>query len=995
MSSATIAVSDNDPTVTISRNAVAVTEGTSAVFTVSRDRAASTSIRVYVGVSDGPGDFIAGTAPTSVLIGPNRSSATLTVRTDNDNVDEPDGSITATISPRSTYSVGSLSSATIAVSDNDPTVTISRNAVAVTEGTSAVFTVSRDRAASTSIRVYVGVSDGPGDFIAGTAPTSVLIGPNRSSATLTVRTDNDNVKESNGSVTATISTRSTYSVGSANSATITVRDNDDLPLVRINRSVSSVTEGANTTWTVTRDRAASTSIRVYVDVSDGTGDFISGTVPTSVLIGANRTTGTLTVRTDNDNVDEPNGSVTATISRNDGYIIGSPGSSAIPVLDNDPTVTISRNAASVTEGTSAVFTVRRDRAATSSIRIYVGVSDGTGDFIAGTAPSSVLIRANQTTGTLTVRTDDDIVDEPDGSVTATISPRSTYSVGSANSDTTTVRDNDPTVRINRSVSSVIEGANTTWTVTRDRAASTSIRVYVDVSDGTGDFISGTAATSVLIGANRTTGTLTVRTDDDNVDEINGSVTATISPRSTYSVGSPGSSAIAVRDNDPTVTISRNAVAVTEGTSAVFTVRRDRAATSSIRIYVGVSDGTGDFIAGTAPSSVLIRANQTTGTLTVRTDDDNVDEINGSVTATISPRSTYSVGSASSATITVRDNDIPPLPVVTMTRSSATPASVTEGTTIVFLARRTGSTAAGLPVTWSITQSGSFLLGTPRTSGTIPAGFSGGTFTINTSDDTTDEANGSVTATLTGGGSTYTIGTPASSTVTVLDNDATRYYLTASATANGSASGSGWYDENTSATVTATSTQDFWVFTDWTGDVADSTASSTTVYMDETQSVTANFDHICNIEAFFPGCSRRDEDDAPLPGTTGNASPTVSIDTAAQTVAGGASIELAATAVAVDGKIASHSWSGTGSFADGTAEDTTWTAPAAAASERTITLTLTVTSDGGASASASIEIVVAAADSAAGPGNEPGDEVGNEPGNEPGDDMPMEDTEPAG
>ena len=1104
LSSATIAVSDNDPTVTIIRNAVAVTEGTSAVFTVSRDRAASTSIRVYVGVSQ-VGDFIdygPPAPPASVLIGPNRSSATLTVRTDNDNVDEPDGSITATISPRSTYSVGSLSSATIAVSDNDPTVTIIRNAVAVTEGTSAVFTVSRDRAASTSIRVYVGVSDGPGDFIAGTAPTSVLIGPNRSSATLTVRTDNDNVDEPNGSITAAIADRLSYTIGSAGAATITVRDNDDLPLVRINRSVSSVTEGANATWTVTRDAAASSSLRVYVNVSDGTGDFIAGTAPASVLIRANQTTGTLTVATDDDNVDEPDGSVTATISPRSTYSVGSARSAAITVRDNDPTVTISRNAVAVTEGTSAVFTVRRDRAATSSIRIYVGVSDGTGDFIAGTAPSSVLIRANQTTGTLTVRTDDDIVDEPDGSVTATISPRSTYSVGSANSDTTTVRDNDPTVRINRSVSSVIEGANTTWTVTRDRAASTSIRVYVDVSDGTGDFISGTAATSVLIGANRTTGTLTVRTDDDNVDEINGSVTATISPRSTYSVGSPGSSAIAVRDNDPTVTISRNAVAVTEGTSAVFTVRRDRAATSSIRIYVGVSDGTGDFIAGTAPSSVLIRANQTTGTLTVRTDDDNVDEINGSVTATISPRSTYSVGSpgssaiavrdndptvtisrnavavtegtsavftvrrdraastsiriyvgvsdgtgdfiagtapssvliranqttgtltvrtdddnvdeingsvtatisprstysvgsASSATITVRDNDIPPLPVVTMTRSSATPASVTEGTTIVFLARRTGSTAAGLPVTWSITQSGSFLLGTPRTSGTIPAGFSGGTFTINTSDDTTDEANGSVTATLTGGGSTYTIGTPASSTVTVLDNDATRYYLTASATANGSASGSGWYDENTSATVTATSTQDFWVFTDWTGDVADSTASSTTVYMDETQSVTANFDHICNIEAFFPGCSRRDEDDAPLPGTTGNASPTVSIDTAAQTVAGGASIELAATAVAVDGKIASHSWSGTGSFADGTAEDTTWTAPAAAASERTITLTLTVTSDGGASASASIEIVVAAADSAAGPGNEPGDEVGNEPGNEPGDDMPMEDTEPAG
>ena len=88
----------------------------------------------------------------------------------------------------------------------------------------------------------------------------------------------------------------------------------------------------------------------------------------------------------------------------------------------------------------------------------------------------------------------------------------------------------------------------------------------------------------------------------------------------------------------------------------------------------------------------------------------------------------------------------------------------------------------------------------------------------------------------------------------------------------------------------------------------------------------------------------------------NRRPTVMIDTAAQTVDGGASVSLDATASDPDGDSLTYSWSGSGSFANSNSLDTTWTAPAAQSSDRTYTLRVRV-SDGSLSATDSVSIRV--------------------------------------
>ena len=132
-------------------------------------------------------------------------------------------------------------------------------------------------------------------------------------------------------------------------------------------------------------------------------------------------------------------------------------------------------------------------------------------------------------------------------------------------------------------------------------------------------------------------------------------------------GSSGWSASGVgRTSNVTATIAAGTSPVTEGTAATFTVTIDPVLTTDIRIGLDVEDAEGsDFVATRHESSrqswfnVPINAGDATATYSVPTLDDIVDEPNGPVTVRIRPSSDYTVGSSSSASVTVNDDDHTP------------------------------------------------------------------------------------------------------------------------------------------------------------------------------------------------------------------------------------------------------------------------------------------------------------------------------------------------
>ena len=156
-------------------------------------------------------------------------------------------------------------------------------------------------------------------------------------------------------------------------------------------------------------------------------------------------------------------------------------------------------------------------------------------------------------------------------------------------------------------------------------------------------------TTVVIAAGATTGMLTVSTEDDSLDETDGIITAELNAGTGYTVGAPNTAMVTVSDNDvapplddPVASITADTTTITEGTAATFTVTLDRAAPAGgLTISPAVTES-GSHIDETAPTAVVIAEGATTGTLTVSTEDDSLDEADGSITAELNAGAGYAV-----------------------------------------------------------------------------------------------------------------------------------------------------------------------------------------------------------------------------------------------------------------------------------------------------------------------------------------------------------------
>ncbi len=201
--------------------------------------------------------------------------------------------------------------------------------------------------------------------------------------------------------------------------------------------------------------------------------------------------------------------------------------------------------------------------------------------------------------------------------------------------------------------------------------------------------------------------------------------------------------------------------VTEGSAASFTITASPAPTADLSVSVSVSQG-GDYGVSTGAQTITIPISGTY-TLTVATSDDSADEADGSVTAAVTTGTGYTVSSSDgAATAAVSDDDVPEI-------SIASDGDVTEGNTASFTISSSPTPHAALSVNVSVSQSGDYGVTTGVQTVSIQPGGSY-TLTISTSDDSADEADGSVTATVTTG-TGYTVSSlGGAATVSVSDND---------------------------------------------------------------------------------------------------------------------------------------------------------------------------------------------------------------------------------
>ena len=725
----------------------AVIEGSDATFTVTATPAPSADLDVTVEVTQS-GDYVTTGSRTVTITA--SGSATLTVSTKDDTTDEADGSVTATIGSGTGYTVSSnAGAATVAVSDDDiPEISITAGS-GVTEGTAASFTLTASPTPAADLDVTVAVSQS-GDYVT-TGSRTVTI-PSSGSKTFTVPTTDDTDDEADGSVTATIGSGTGYTVSSSSSsATVAIADNDTC------------------TPTLPSDAVTVSEVTAWRDAFPDN---------TARVLRWNRVLAALGVDTG-----ETAMTVAEAQARADAAILSSRWDRVKRTIQSltqcdappptDPVITIAASS-DVTEGSDATFTVTASPTPATALTVNLTVSQS-GSFGATTGADTVTI---PTTGsaTYTVNTTNDSTDEPDGSVTATLSIGTGYTVsGTSNAATVVVSDDDDPPAATPDISivagnDVTEGSDATFTVTATPAPATSLTVNLTISQS-GSFGATTGTDTVTI---PTTGsaTYTVNTTNDSTDEPDGSVTATLSTGTGYTVSATSNTAtVAVSDADdpppatPTISISAGS-SITEGSDATFTVTATPTPTTALTVNLTISQS-GSFGATIGADTVTI---PTTGsaTYTVSTTNDSTDEPNGSVTATLSTGAGYTVsGSNNAATVAVSDDDDPPAATPSISISAG--SSITEGADASFTVTASPTPSSALTVNVAISQSGSFDATTGSRAVTIPRSGSL-TFTVSTTNDNTDEPNGSVSATLSSG-TGYTVSSNSSSaTVAVSDND---------------------------------------------------------------------------------------------------------------------------------------------------------------------------------------------------------------------------------
>ena len=408
---------------------------------------------------------------TSVTIAAGASSATVTVTPVDDTQVEGDETVILTIVSDAAYNVGSLNNATVTIHDNDqpppqkPTVTVvATDANASEQGPdTGTFTITRAGDMSSALTVNYTLS---GTAQNGTdyqrVGTSVTIAAGASSATVTVTPVDDTQVEGDETVLLTVASDAAYNVGSPSSATVTITDDDQPPPVKPTVSVVATDANASEqgsdpgTFTFTRTGNTGTALTVNFMLG-GTAtkwdDYRrpEGDMPESVTILAGASSTILTVVAVDDNEVEGDETIVLTIATDPAYDVGSPATATVTIADNDqpppekPTVTVAATDANAAEqGTDpGTFTASRTGSTAAALTVHYSLSGSAANGIDyQSLPTSVTIPAGAASANITVRPIDDTQVEGNETVLLTLTADAAYNVGSPDSATVTITDND-------------------------------------------------------------------------------------------------------------------------------------------------------------------------------------------------------------------------------------------------------------------------------------------------------------------------------------------------------------------------------------------------------------------------------------------------------------------------------------------------------------------------------------------------------------------------
>lgn len=229
------------------------------------------------------------------------------------------------------------------------------------------------------------------------------------------------------------------------SVTGTILD-DDLPVLSISAVDQTVPEGTDARFRLARVGDLSVTLSMPVTVRES-GDFLVGTLPEAVDFEAGAAEAILALPTEDDPLDESDGTVEVTMASNDEYEIPGSPTARLLVTDNDQTPAVIITGAEVAENAGEITLPVTLRGASA---YEVSVDWMTADLTAragddyGAASGRITLVPGETTGEVRVAVVDDLLPEDPEEFAVTLSGpvNAVLEVGAA---TVTITDNDEAV----------------------------------------------------------------------------------------------------------------------------------------------------------------------------------------------------------------------------------------------------------------------------------------------------------------------------------------------------------------------------------------------------------------------------------------------------------------------------------------------------------------------------------------------------------------------
>ncbi len=616
------------------------------------------------------------------------------------------------------YDGVTIGSVAVTVTDNDmPGVTASKTTLSLNEGDTGTYTVVLNTEPSSNVDITVTAPEGAQVSKTGNASDAAMSVDLEFSTTNwnTAQTVHVHASEDDDAVDESLTIAHAVKSGSASEyrnisssdlpgVAVTVDDNDTVGVSLVNDMGDPVTtltvdEGDGAEYRLMLDSKPSSNVWIAVSLGSNNPLRVSksgGTPGENVQLSFSPSnwnapqTITVTARED-DNTD--GGTINIghqTTSLDDTYEDIPRFELAVTLNDDDPVVSIAAPTTTVTDGSTAQFTLTRTGGDMSEHRtVQVLVTETGGHSYLSSPPTSVFFDENSSTATLNVPIADNKVIGEDGTVKVTVqaSPsgaayygrdsdpeEASVNVGDGDSET------DAEWSLTANPNEITEGSSTGalltasitngYTFDDDKTVNlfyiTSNLIGDDdyrLFDGTNELTGSNKVFTVAAG--QSSDQLTIRRTDDvfYTGDFTFSLRVDLSP--TITGTGLASVDLTVREDEPTprFSVSASATTITEGDTFTLTVSLDPLNTSPTSVTVTMSDPNGVVTTPFTSQTVNLAGAQASRTLstTFSTDNNLVDEEDGKVTFTLSNPGSPALlhGTNYKVTVTVRDNDVKP------------------------------------------------------------------------------------------------------------------------------------------------------------------------------------------------------------------------------------------------------------------------------------------------------------------------------------------------